>query len=165
MWDIVSASAEFPRFFKISLKIPGRVPIHAATTRMQTRLLAFLDETQRSICSERPEPRPGSVWDASRSVNYTLGLARLVLGSRDPAGKLSPIGCLLLQSFKLADGTLCLKANLTWNESDVEISHPIYAKPVLEWAGEAGLLAAAWLAGPPPKVAPIVQEPELLAAG
>jgi hypothetical protein len=132
---------------------------------MQTRLLAFLAATQRAICSERSEPRPGSGWDASRSVNYAQGLARLVLGARDQDGKVSPLGSVLLQSFKLADGTLCLKAHLSWQESDADVTRPIYAKPHLEWDGEAAQLAGAWLSGPPAKVSPIVQEPELLAAG
>jgi hypothetical protein len=71
----------------------------------------------------------------------------------------------LVQEFKLADGTHCLKANLSWQESDAEVAHPIYAKPHLDWQHEAAQLAAAWTAGPPAKVTPLVDEPELLAAG
>jgi hypothetical protein len=132
---------------------------------MQTRLLAFLAETERAIVAERSEPRPESVWEASRSVNYVQGLARLTLGARDRAGSVRPLGSVLVQLFKLADGTPCLKAHLTWPESDAEIAHPIYSKPTLDWTIEATQLAAAWLAGPPGRVTPISQEPDLMAAG
>jgi hypothetical protein len=132
---------------------------------MQTRLLAFLAETQRFICAERPEPQPESSWVTSRSVNYGQGLARLTIGAKDRAGKLTALGSVLVQSFKLADGTPCLKAHLAWPESDANIIHPIYSKPNLEWENEAALLASTWLSGPPAKVLPIVQEAALLAAG
>jgi hypothetical protein len=132
---------------------------------MQTRLLAFLAETQRAICAERSEPRPGSAWEASRSVNYALGLARLNLASKEFSGKTSSLGSLLLQSFKLADGTLCLKANLSWPGSTADVSRPIYAKPGLDWEEEARALASLWLSGPPADVVHVEREPELLAAG
>ncbi len=132
---------------------------------MQTRLLAFLADTQRFICAERPEPRPNSSWEASRSVNYGQGLARLSLGARDFAGNVTPLGSVLVQSFKLADGTPCLKAHLAWPESDANITHPIFSKPHLEWANEAAQLASAWLSGPPARISPVDQDTELLAAG
>jgi hypothetical protein len=132
---------------------------------MQTRLLAFLADTQSSLFAERPEPRPDTSWHTSRSVNYRQGLARLVLGAKDKAGKVTPLGTILVQSFKLADGTPCLKAHLAWPESDGNIMHPIYAKPFLDWANEAAQLASAWLSGPPAKMTPVIQDTELLAAG
>ena len=132
---------------------------------MQTRLLAFLAETERSIRAGRPEPQPGATWENSRSVNYRLGLARLSLWARAASGELSPLGTVLLQSFKLADGNVCLKANLTWQEGGIEISHSIYAKPEVEWEAEAGRVAAFWVAGPASKDAPLQEPPELLAAG
>ena len=132
---------------------------------MQTRLLAFLADTQRLICADRPQPRPEASWEVSRSVNYVQGLARLSLGAKDKLGKVTPLGSVLVQSFKLADGTPCLKAHLAWPDSDASISHPIFSKPHLEWANEAAQLAAAWLSGPPAKASPIAQETELLAAG
>jgi hypothetical protein len=115
---------------------------------MQTRLLAFLSDTEKAIRAQKPEPRPGEAWDTSRTVNYSLGLARLMIGFRDAAGSFTQMGGVLLQSFQLADGSLCLKALLTWKGSESEVSHPVYEKPELEWEPEAGRLAAVWVEGP-----------------
>ena len=132
---------------------------------MQTRLLAFLAEIERSIRAGKPVPRQGAAWENLRSVNYRLGLARLALAARDPSGDLTPIGTVLLQSFKLADGNVCLKASLAWQEGASESSHSIYAKPEVEWEAEAIRTAAAWLSGPAPKEAPLHEPAALLAAG
>jgi len=139
------------------------MPISSSTQSMQTRLLAFLAETERAVRVGKPEPLPGSQWEAARSVNYGLGLARLSLGARSISGE--HVAHLLLQSFKLADGTVCLKANLAWTEAGAELSHPIYSKPSLDWGAEALRLAAVWLSGPTAKPLPISETPELLAAG
>ncbi|MGA2691982.1 MAG: hypothetical protein ABSF76_06415 [Opitutaceae bacterium] len=132
---------------------------------MHTRLLAFLEETQRAIVAGRPRPLPDADWHTSRSVNYRLGLARLALGARDKTGKVAQLGSVLVQAFKLADESLCLKANLAWQENDAEIAHPIFANPHLNWGHEAIQLANTWIAGPPAKVTPMSHEPEMLAAG
>ncbi len=132
---------------------------------MQTRLLAFLAETERSIRTGKPEPREGATWQNLRSVNYRLGLARLALAARDSSGLITPMGTVLLQSFKLADGSVCLKANLTWQDGGSESTHSIYAKPKVEWEAEAGRVAASWLAGPSAKEAALHEAPALLAAG
>jgi len=132
---------------------------------MQTRLLAFLAETERSIRAEKTEPRPGAAWEMSRSVNYGLGLARLTLASRDSSGALSALGAVLLQSSKLADGTLSLRANLSWQDAGAEVSHPIYAKPEVDWRAESVRLSSSWLAGPPAKAPAAVEDSALLAAG
>jgi hypothetical protein len=135
------------------------------TIEMQTRLLAFLAESEDAIRALRPEPRTGAVWETSRTVNYTLGLARMVFGAREGSGEFSQLGSVLLQSFELADGSLCLRASLGWKDSETEISHPIYEKPELEWNREAGRLAEAWLDGPPIASAPAEESPLLAAAG
>jgi hypothetical protein len=102
----------------------------------------------------------------SRSVNYGLGLARLTLGTREGSNLTSPLGAVLLQSFRLADGTLCLRATLTWQDSGAEMSQPIYAKPDVDWEAEANRLAACWLGGPPAKAPAGAEEPSpLLAVG
>lgn len=135
---------------------------------MQTRLLAFLSETERAVRAERPEPAPGAQWETTRSVNYRLGLARLTLGARTASGELRPMGGLLLQSFELADQTVCLRATVTWQNSGSEISHPIFAKPLLDWGAEAERLATVWMSGPPAAIlaSPVeAAEPALLAAG
>ncbi len=132
---------------------------------MQTRLLAFLAETERAVRAERPEPQPDAKWETMRAVNYRLGLARLTFGSRAPSGEYQAMGGLMLQSFELADETVCLKATLTWQDSGSEISHPIFAKPMLDWGAEADRLATVWLSGPHTKKASAAAESELLAAG
>ena len=132
---------------------------------MQTRLLAFLAETEHAVRAEKPEPMAGATWETARSVNFGLGLARLTFSARRSTGEHVLLGGLLLQSFKLADGTVCLKATLTWHDSESEISHPIYAKPLLDWKAEAERLAAVWMAGPAPRQIEVAEVPELLAAG
>ncbi|HEY1763995.1 MAG TPA: hypothetical protein VGF85_03665 [Opitutaceae bacterium] len=132
---------------------------------MQTRLLAFLAETERSIRAGKSEPREGATWEILRSVNYRLGLARLALAARDPSGIVTPIGAVLLQSFKLADGNVCLRANLAWQEAGQETSLTIYAKPDLQWQAEAERVASAWLTGPVAKDAALHETTPLLAAG
>jgi hypothetical protein len=132
---------------------------------MQTRLLAFLAQTERSIRTGKPEPRDGATWENLRSVNYGLGLARLALSARDSLGVMTPMGAVLVQSFKLADGNVCLRANLTWQDAGAESSLSIYAKPAVEWEAEAGRVAASWLSGPAAKEAALHEPTPLLAAG
>ncbi len=132
---------------------------------MQTRLLAFLAETERSIRAGKPEPREAAAWEILRSVNYRLGLARLALAARDASGVVTPMGAVLLQSFRLADGNVCLRANLVWQEAGQEASITIYAKPDLEWQAEAERVASAWLAGPVAKDTALHETAPLLAAG
>lgn len=132
---------------------------------MQPRLLAFLADTESTIRAERPEPSSDSSWEMSRSVNYTLGIARLTLGTKSSSGERSSEGSILLQSYKLADGTICLRATVTWKDPSIETIHPIFAKPELRWSVEAELLASVWLAGPASKPAVALEEPALLAAG
>lgn len=132
---------------------------------MQTRLLGFLVEIERAVRAERPQPMAAAEWETARSVNYGLGLARLTLGARTSTGELHALGGILLQSFRLADGMVCLRATLTWQDSGSELSHPIYAKPLLNWDSEASRLASTWMSGPSSKPASIDETPELLAAG
>lgn len=116
---------------------------------MHTRLLSFLTDVERALAADDPSPADGA-WDAVRTVNYHLGLARLVLGVRRPgAGPVEPRGTILLQSYQLADGTPCLKAALSWAGSTASALRAIYSKPDVNWTGEARKVAAEWLAGPP----------------
>jgi len=145
---------------------------------MQTRLLAFLTEIETCFLARRPELRPGQGWELGRTVNYDLGLARLTFVDRrspDPAST-----SVLLQSFALADGCLCLRATLNWGETSESVVRSVYAKPGLDWDAEAEQLAEAWSAGPTVSaaasagVAPLLQSevadatedaPELQAVG
>ena len=132
---------------------------------MHPRLLSFLCDIERALAADDPAPADGS-WATSRTVNYHLGLARLTLGVR-PAedGPIGPRGTILLQSYQLADGSPCLKAALSWHGSNSGAVHAIYAKPEVNWTGEARKIAAAWLAGPPTAaIAPLAESTEPLAA-
>ena len=80
---------------------------------MQPRLLSFFSDIERSLEADQPSS-PEGTWQNSRTVNYTLGLARLELGLRPQGGKIEPKGTILLQGYQLADESPCLKAALSW---------------------------------------------------
>jgi len=108
------------------------------------RLLSFLNDIEHALNADEPSPQ-GGVWETTRTINYLQGAARLTLGTRNSAGTVQPLGAVTLQAFELADGTSCLKAYLSWTGSASEAIHAIYAKPDLNWAGEARRVAAGWL--------------------
>ena len=56
---------------------------------------------------------------------------------------------ILLQSYLLADGSQCLKANLHWAGSAETQVIAVYAKPLVNWRTEAASIATAWISGPP----------------
>jgi hypothetical protein len=110
------------------------------------RLLSFLNDIEHALNADEPSPQ-GGVWESTRTINYLQGVARLSLGTRNSAGTVKPLGTVTLQAFELADGTSCLKSYLSWSGSQSESIHAIYAKPDLNWAGEARRVAAGWLNG------------------
>ncbi|MDP2137102.1 MAG: hypothetical protein Q8J74_04540 [Candidatus Didemnitutus sp.] len=114
---------------------------------MHTRLLSFLSDIERALATDDPNPDEGT-WEATRTVNYTLGLARLVLGVRKTEG-LQSRGSILLQSYQLADGTPCLKAALSWFGSEHNPVHAVFSKSETNWTSEARKIGAEWMAGPP----------------
>ena len=115
---------------------------------MSPRLLSFLTDVESSLRSEEPSPR-GGTWENVRSINYHHGLARLILGARRDPATLEPLGAVMLQFFKLADGTVCLKAFLSWPGGQTEAVRAIYARPDSDWAAEARRVSTAWLASRP----------------
>ncbi len=134
---------------------------------MSVRLTSFLSSIEHACQCDEPAPKGGS-WESSRTINYQLGLARLTLASRGASRQAQPMGSILLQACALADGSNCVKANLSWVDHDGESAsvHSVYAKPGTDWEAEARLIASSWLAGPPAsKLAPVADEPvEQLAA-
>lgn len=130
---------------------------------MHSRLLSFLSDFERSLQADDPSPDDGT-WQTSRAVNYRSGLARLQLGVRLPDQGLKERGSVLLQSYKLADGSACLKAQLGWAGSEPTVIHSIFAKPGCDWKSEARRLAAKWMAGPPAIVSIAVEETETVVA-
>jgi hypothetical protein len=114
---------------------------------MATRLLSFLNDIEQALLTGRTGAP--SAWNCQRMVNFKDGLARMTL-SAPAAGETAPAGgAILIQSFLLADGALCLKALLSWERSPATTTIAVHAKPLLDWATEARQIAGAWLAGPP----------------
>jgi hypothetical protein len=111
------------------------------------RLLSFLTDVERAIRLEANADE-GAVWNSARIVNFKTGLARLTLTLRE-ADSGMPQGTLLVQHFRLANGSFCLKANLNWQGSEAASSLSLYDTPLLNWKLEATRVASAWLAGPP----------------
>ncbi len=128
-----------------SLKFAPTVP----RTAIGMRLLSFLSDIERAIVAESPVV-DGGAWESSRMVNFEQGLARLTLTPRSPADLPLPGGAIFLQAFALADGSLCLKATLSWNDSQVTTSLAVYSTPSLKWKVEASRIATTFLDGPPP---------------
>ena len=115
---------------------------------MATRLLSFLSDIEQALVKESAS-NMGPTWDSLRMVNYKAGLARLTLTSPRGADPVAPGGTIFLQSFVLADGSLCLKVALAWDGSTATTNIAVYAKPQVDWMGESKQIASVWLAGPP----------------
>ncbi|MGH7996792.1 MAG: hypothetical protein ACREFX_10610 [Opitutaceae bacterium] len=110
------------------------------------RLLSFLTEIERALQADDPSPLGGS-WESARSVNYHQGLARLTLGARKSGEAPVPLGAILIQEFRLADGSICLKSRLGWAGAAEGESHAIYESPETLWSTEARRVASLWQAG------------------
>lgn len=113
---------------------------------MSNRLLTLLTEIERAIIANDSSP-DGGVWDTLRLINFHQGLARLTLSVRSALGVTAGRGIILLQHFVLADGTQCVKANLSWKNVEQSSVYAIYSKPSLDWHREAGQIAVQWLDG------------------
>ena len=112
------------------------------------RLLSFISDIERSLIAESPVV-DGGAWESSRMVNFHHGLARLSLTARPGTDMLSSGGTIFVQAFVLADGSLCLKASLSWKGSDALPVISVYSTPTLKWKLEASRIASMWLEGPP----------------
>jgi hypothetical protein len=112
------------------------------------RLLSFLSDIERAVVAESPAI-DGGAWETARMVNFEKGLGRLSLTPRSPADLPLPGGTIFLQAFALADGSQCLKATLSWKDTEVTSSVAVYTTPALNWTLEASRIASAWLEGPP----------------
>jgi hypothetical protein len=117
---------------------------------MSIRLSSFLTQVERGFQADDAILK-GGTWDTSRTMNYHTGLARLALGVRTGQSSAEPIGTILLQAFDLADGSSCLKVNLSWTDHDeaTQCVRSIFESPAIDWAAEASQIASTWLAGPP----------------
>ena len=89
---------------------------------MSTRLLSFLNDIELSLRSgDAPVPEEGL--ETARSVNYHSGLARLAVSAKTDAKVRQTLGAVLLQTFSLADGSLCLKVFMSWTGTRSEVIH------------------------------------------
>jgi len=111
------------------------------------RLLSFLTEIERSLLAESPMVE-GGAWEITRMVNFHSHLARLSLTARPGAELPIAGGTIFLQSFALADGSLCLKATLNWKDGEAQSVISVYAVPSLNWKLAASGIASKFLEGP-----------------
>lgn len=118
---------------------------------MAIRLLSFLAQIERSLVGSSQ----GAAWEVMRTVNYQHNLARMTVAPL-AGSDTSPRGSIFLQGFSLADGAVCMKANLAWDGSTALSVISIFAEPSIDWTAEASRVASAWLAGPP---APVITLP------
>ncbi len=77
-------------------------------------------------------------------------------------------GTVLVQHFRLANGSFCLKASLGWQGTEATSILSVYETPNLNWKLEAGRIASTWLAGPPAEAVVVptqeIAAPERMAA-
>lgn len=118
------------------------------------RLLSFLTEIERALLAESPVVE-GGAWETTRMINFHSHLARLTLTARPAADLPVSGGTIFLQSFALADGSLCLKATLNWKDSEAQPMIPVYAVPALNWKLAASRIASVFLEGPAASTASI----------
>lgn len=111
------------------------------------RLLSFLTDIEKSLLAESPAV-DGGAWETTRMISFHQGLARLTLTARPGVELPVTGGTIFLQSFALADGSLCLKASLNWKGSEVLPTIAVYSTPTMNWKLEASRIASAWLEGP-----------------
>ncbi len=111
---------------------------------MSHRLLSLLTEIERALVASEPAP-DGGTWDTLRLVNFAQGLARLTISVKSTAHVTSARGSILLQSFTLADGSECLKANLGWQGVEDPSTYAVYSQAQTDWPSEASRIAAKWL--------------------
>ena len=112
------------------------------------RLLSFISDIEKALIAESPVV-DGGAWESSRMVNFHHGLARLTLNARPGVELATTGGTIFVQSFVLADGSLCLKASLNWKGSDALPVVSVYSTPSTNWKLEASRIAMTWIEGPP----------------
>jgi len=120
---------------------------------MHARLISILTAIENSLLADDPSPDDGS-WQTVRTVNYSTGIARMRLSVKDASGALKPRGAFLVQGFRLADESTCLRATLTWHGTETSVTRSVYEKPGIDWTYEARRITAEWAGGPPPAPEP-----------
>ncbi len=100
-----------------------------------TRLLSLLTLIEKVLMNELDPPLAGPV---DRTVNFHKGLARIGLCDR---------GAVLLHSYTLADGQICVKAVVTWAGKQESATMSIYPGENFDWFTAAQKIAQGWIAG------------------
>ena len=116
---------------------------------MHTRLISILTAVENALIADDPSPDEGT-WHTARSVNFHGGIAQMNLSVKSTGGEIKPRGAILLQGFRLADDSICLKATFSWHGASQSAERAIYEKPGVDWSYESRRLAAEWAGGPPP---------------
>lgn len=119
------------------------------------QLLTFLTEIGEALTKQSVADM-GPTWDLSRMVNYHHGLGRMTLIPPAGADASQARGAIFLQTYNLADGSLCLKATLNWHGTEQISTITVFAKPGLDWRSATKQIASAWLAGPTAALATVV---------
>ena len=122
-------------------------------------MLSFLADVEKAVLADLPQPLTGGDWAPVRTVNYAAGVARLVLNIIEgPERPPNPAGSVTVRGSRLADGSLCLRVELTWTGRPESALHTIVTKPGVDWLREARLLACTWGTG-------LAEEPAVVAEG
>ena len=116
--------------------------------QLAMQLLSFLSEIGDALIKQSISDM-GPTWDITRIVNYHQGLGRMTLTPPAGADETQMRGVIFLQIYHLADGSLCLKANLSWQGSEQFSTITVFSKPGLKWRTATSQIASTWLAGPP----------------
>jgi hypothetical protein len=106
---------------------------------MAPRLVSLLSLIEKALVIQEC---PSMNVPGTRSVNFSKGLARYSFGDGS--------GAVVLQSFLLADGQICIKAALMWAGSEAVGQEAVYPRETrFSWDDAADRIASAWMAGPP----------------
>jgi hypothetical protein len=105
---------------------------------MTSRLLSLLAQIEDAM---RLNESPAVERPPERFVSYFKGIARATF--------CDGTGSVCLHSFTLADGQVCVKAELVWNKPKATATCAIYPnKENFDWQRAAERIAETWLAGP-----------------
>jgi hypothetical protein len=110
-------------------------------------LLSFFSSVERTLVAESGAAGGGK-WKSQRMLDFQHGFGRLTLTPRPDCVSDKRSGAIFVQAFSLANGSLCLKASLTWNGSEALSVITVYPTTTSSWRAEASRIATAWLAGP-----------------
>lgn len=103
------------------------------------RLVSLLSSIEKALVSYACPSVGGR---PQRVVNYQKGIARMSFSDGS--------GSITLQSFTLADGQICVKAEFLWAQTQQTGTYSIYpSTDNFEWYGAAIRLAEAWMNGLP----------------